>query len=211
MKRFIDYLTESVEEKKYSFKIKIAGDLPENCEDCMETALQKYKVSHFVKGKSSPIQETLLDFPSVKNAQMTVFEAEVDYPATSAVVAELISNATGISRDLIRVRTPQEEANWEIEHEHELKEDDKETKALLGQDYEKSNNQSIVGEKHLSGLLKELNKQRKESKVEQIKGHNDSLLAKKLHNEKAESMPAAGPARSTLKGLVGNPDLRKGK
>ena len=44
MKSFIEYLTESKEEKKYSFKIKIAGDLPENCEDVMETALQKYKV-----------------------------------------------------------------------------------------------------------------------------------------------------------------------
>lgn len=196
MKRFIDYLVESEEEKKYSFKIKIAGVLPENCEDCMEAALQKYKVCRFTKGKSTPIQENLLDFPNVKNAEMTVFEAEVDYPATSAVVAELIAGATGIGRDCIRVRTPMEEANWEIEHEHELSEDDKEKKALLGQDYEKSNNQNMFGEKHVSSFLKDLTKQRKQSKVEQVKGYNDTLLAKKMHSEKAEAMPAAGPARS---------------
>jgi hypothetical protein len=99
MKSFIEYLLEGADEKKYAFKIKIAGDLPENCEDCMESALQKYKVSRFTKGKSTPIQETLLDFPNIKNSQMTVFEAEVDYPATSAVITELISSATGINKD----------------------------------------------------------------------------------------------------------------
>lgn len=213
MKSFIEYLTESAEEKKYAFKIKIAGELPENCEDCMESALQKYKVSRFTKGKSTPIQENLLDFPEVKNAQMTVFEAEVDYPATSAVIAELISSATGIGKNCIRVRTPQEEANWEIEHENDLQKEDekKESKALLTQDYEKTKEPVQVGDKYVSNFLKDLAKARKDSSLEQYKGVNDSLLAKKLHKEKAEAMPAAGPAKSTLTPLVGNPDPRKGK
>lgn len=197
MKSFTEYLIESADEKKYAFKIKIAGDLPENCEDCMETALQKYKVSRFTKGKSTPIQENLLDFPNVKNAAMTVFEAEVDYPATSAVVAELISSATGIGKDCIRVRTPQEEANWEVEHEHAVqKEDSKEAKALLGQDYEKTKEPVLAGDKYVSNFLKDLAKSRKDSGPEQYKGANEPLLAKKLHKEKADVMPAAGPARS---------------
>lgn len=201
MKSFTEYLIESADEKKYAFKIKIAGDLPENCEDCMETALQKYKVSRFTKGKSTPIQENLLDFPNVKNAAMTVFEAEVDYPATSAVVAELISTATGIGKDCIRVRTPQEEANWEVEHEHDVqKEDSKEAKALLSQDYEKTKEPVLAGDKYVSSFLKDLAKARKESTTEQYKGVNDSLLAKKLHKEKADVMPAAGPARSLFGG-----------
>jgi hypothetical protein len=202
MKRFIDYLIESAEAKKYAFKIKIAGELPENCEDCMEAALQKYSVSRFTKGKSTPIQENLLDFPEVKNAEMTVFEAEVDYPATSMVIAELISNATGIAKNRIRVRTPQEEANWEIEHEHDLKkeEETKDSKPLLHQDYEKSNAQDLVGEKFVSGFLKDLVKVRKETAPSQYKGANDELLAKKLHKEKADVLPAAGPARSLFGG-----------
>lgn len=201
MKRFIDYLIESTEEKKYAFKIKIAGPLPENCEDCMEAALEKYKVSRFTKGKSTPIQENLLDFPEIKNAEMTVFETEVDYPATSAVILELISSATGIGKDCIRVRTPQEETNWEIEHEHNLqKEEKKDAKALLSQDYEKSSVQDLVGEKYVTGFLKGLTKIRKESAAEQYKGANDALLAKKLHKERAETMPAAGPARSLFGG-----------
>jgi hypothetical protein len=200
MKSFAEYLTENLEEKKYSFKIKIAGDLPEHCEDVMETALQQYKVSKFNKGKTSPIQSNLLDFPNVKNSSMTVFEAEVDYPATSAVIAELISNKTGIGRDCICVRTPLEEANWEIENENNLNKDEKKKGSILTQDYSKENNQNLVGEKHLSSFLKDLAKQRKETKVEQVKGINDEILAKKLHSEKAESMPVAGPARSLLGG-----------
>ena len=202
MKRFLDYLIESAEAKKYAFKIKIAGPLPENCEDCMEAALEKYKVSRFTKGKSTPIQENLLDFPEIKNAEMTVFEAEVDYPATSAVILELISSATGIGKDCIRVRTPQEEANWEIEHEHNLqKEDDKkDSKALLHSDYEKSDVKDLVGEKFVTGFLKGLTKMPNSASAEQYKGANDALLAKKLHKEKADTMPAAGPARSLFGG-----------
>jgi hypothetical protein len=200
MKSFIDYLFESATEKKYEFKIKVAGDLPDNCEDVMETALQQYKVSRFTKGKSSPIQANLLEFPNVKNSSMTVFEAEVDYPVTSAIVAELLSSKTGISRDCICVRTPLEEANWAIENENTVDEKQSKKDSLLTQDYGKENNQSLAGEKYVSNFLKDLAKARKETKVEQIKGVNDSLLAKKLHTEKADTMPAAGPARSLFGG-----------
>jgi hypothetical protein len=198
MKSFIDYLTESVEEKKYTFKIKIAGDLPEHCEDVMENALQQYNVSRFTKGKSTPIQANLLDFPNVKNASMTVFEAEVDYPATSAVIAELIANKTGIGRDCIRVRTPLEEANLEIENENALGDTKVKKDALITQDYGKENNQNLMGEKHISNFLKDLAKVRKETKPAQVKGINDQLLAKKAHVEKAQAMPDSGPARSLL-------------
>lgn len=206
MKSFTHYLRESEEQKKYVFKIKIAGDLPDNCEDCMETALQQFKVSKFSKGKSSPIQANLLDFPSVKNASVTVFETEVDYPATSAVLAELIANATGISRDCIRVRTPSEEANLELENENL---EDQNQPALLTTDYEKSNYQNIVGEKGVSNFLKELTKARKESGSTPYKGANDQLLAKKLHKEKSNMMMGPGPAKS-LFGAITNNDPRKG-
>lgn len=193
MKRFIDYLNESVEEKKYEFKIKIAGDLPDHCEDVMETVLQQYKVSKFTKGKTTPIQATLQEFPLLKNSSMTIFEVILDYPTTSAVVADLVSNSTGISKANVHVKTPLEEAAAAIEEEHLCSDSNQ---PVLTQAYPKENNQHLVGEKHVSSFLKDLAKQRKETKVEQIKGFNDALLAKKIHTEKAEAMPAAGPARS---------------
>ena len=201
MKRFTQYLKESTEEKKYLFKIKIAGDLPENSEDCMETSLQKYNVSKFTKGASTPIQETLLDFPEIKNSRMTVFEVELDYPTTSAVVTELIAEATGISKECIRVRTPQEESNWEIENQNSVQSKEKTPyKPLLTQEYEKSDAQKLVGDKHVTSFLKELSKLSKDSGIKQYTGINDALLAKKPHKEKAEAMPATGPARSLFGG-----------
>lgn len=199
MKSFIEYLKESTEEKKYIFKIKVAGDLPEHCDDCMEAALQQFKVSRFTKGKSTPIQANLMDFPSIKNSAMTVFETELDYPATSSVIAEILANATGISRDCIRVRTPLEEEAFEAEQVPEKKD----KKPLLTQDYAKENNQGIVGEKHISSFLKQLSKTRKEKQPFQYKGVNDQLLAKSTPKEKMEEMPSAGPARSILTPISG--------
>ncbi len=195
MKLFSQYLKESQETKKYAFKVKIAGDLPDNCEDCMEAALQKYQVSKFTKGKSTPIQASLREFPNVKNASMTVFEVELDYPATSSVLTELLASSTGVSRDCIRVRTPIEEANQEIEEEH-LSSDSNES--VLTKDYPKENNQHLVGEKHISTFLKDLAKVRKESQPTQYKGVNEKLLAKSLPKEKSESMAKVGPAKSVL-------------
>jgi hypothetical protein len=205
MKLFSHYLKENQDAKKYVFKIKVAGDLPEHCEDVMEAALQKYQVSKFTKGKSTPIQATLLDFPEIKNAAMTVFETELDYPTTSAVLAELLASSTGLSRSCIRVRTPIEEANMAVETEAD------DAKSILTQDYPKENNQNLVGEKYISNFLKDLAKQRKESQPTQFKGVNEKLLAKSLHKEKATEMTKAGPAHSLLKGLSGNPDPRKGR
>lgn len=195
MKLFSHYLKESQEEKKYAFKVKIAGDLPDNCEDCMEAALQQYQVSKFTKGKSTPIQASLKEFPNVKNASMTVFEVELDYPATSAVLTELLSSSTGVNRDCIKVKTPIEEANQAIEEEHAA--GDK-SESVLTKDYPKENNQHLVGEKHLSSFLKDLAKVRKENQPTQYKGVNEKLLAKSLHKEKAEAVAKLGPAKSVL-------------
>lgn len=196
MKSFIDYLKESKEEKKYAFKIKVAGDLPEHCEDVMETSLQKYQVSKFSKGKSTPIQANLAEFPNVKNASMTVFEVELDYPTTSAVLAELIANSTGISRDCVRVRTPLEEATLELENTNSA--DEKTGEALLNKDYPKENFQDKAGQKLVTSFLKDISKSRKDTQPTQYKGVNDALLAKKVPQQKSEEMAKPGPARSVF-------------
>ena len=201
MKSFVDYLKESKEEKKYTFKVKVAGELPEHCEDVMETSLQKYQVTKFSKGKTTPIQANLLDFPTVKNAAVTVFEVELDYPTTSAVLAELLANSTGISRECIRVRTPLEEATFDLENTTSA--DEKTGESLLTQDYPKENFQDRVGQKHVASFLKDLAKSRKETQPTQYKGANETLLAKKVPSSKAEEMPKPGPARSLFSSKQG--------
>jgi hypothetical protein len=188
MKSFTEYLTESKEEKKYSFKIKIAGDLPENCEDVMETALQKYQVAKFTKTKTTPIQAKLRDFPTMENAQVNIFEVELEYPTTSSVLTNYMIEQTGLTAERIKVRSPLEDAESELNAEH-LEVD---AKALLTQDYQKENNQNTVGDKGISNFLKDLAKGRKEQV--QYKGVNDAILAKKSPKEKAQDQakPSAG-------------------
>jgi hypothetical protein len=194
MTSFIKYLKEEAEKKKYAFKIKIAGDLPEHCEDTMETALQKYQVSRFTKGKSTPIQSELLEFPNVRNMSMTVFEVELDYPTTSPVLLELISSNCGIDRSCIRVRTPLEEEDLSQAADDKKKTD----KPLLAQDYETDKEgQKLVGEKYVSTFLKDIAKTNKETKLKQVKvKDNDKLLAKSSPKGKSEELPKPGPAQS---------------
>ena len=189
MKSFTEYLMESKEEKKYSFKIKIAGDLPENCEDVMETALQKYQVAKFVKTKTTPIQAKLRDFPTMENSQVSIFDIELEYPTTSAVLTTYMLEQTGLTAERIKVRSPAEDEEAELNAEH-LDEDD--AKALLTQDYKKENNQNTVGDKGISNFLKDLAKVRKEHV--QYKGVNDAILAKKAPKEKSQEQakPVAG-------------------
>jgi hypothetical protein len=188
MKSFTEYLLESKEEKKYSFKIKIAGDLPEHCEDVMETALKKYQVAKFTKTKTTPIQAKLQDFPTLENLQVNIFDIDLEYPTTSAVLTSYMIEQTGITADRIRVRSPLEDAESELNAEH--LEVDK--KALLTQDYQKENNQNTVGDKGISNFLKDLAKVRKEQV--QYKGVNDAILAKKAPKEKSQEQakPVAG-------------------
>jgi hypothetical protein len=205
MKSFTEYLTESVEEHKYAFKIKIAGDLPENCEEVMKRALEKYQVTKFAKTKTTPIQQKLLDFPEMENAQVHIFDIELDYPATSFILTRYIADETGIPLAQVRVRNPNEESESELNAEN----DDIDGVSLLNSPLEKDNHQSMVGDKGVANFLKELQKTRKEISTP-YKGTNEAILAKKAHKDKANNMMKPGPARSPL-GTVANPDPRKGK
>ena len=208
MKSFKDYLIESTEEKKYSFKIKVAGDLPEHFEDAAKMALQKYQVSSFNKGKTTPIQAKLVDFPTLENMQVTVFDIDLMYPTTSQVLTSYMAEHTGIDPCCMRVRSLKEEEEAELNAENFI---DKNKSALLTQDYQKENHQDLVGEKRMSSFLKELAKTSKETQPEQYKGVNEKILAKSAPKEKSVAAQKTGPAKSVLKPLSGNPDPRKGK
>ncbi len=198
MKSFKEYLKESIEEKVYSFKIKVAGKLPDNCEDVMETALKKYEVAKFTKAKTVPIQAKVPDFPEMENVEVTVFDVDLKYPTTSTVLHSYMTEQTGIQGCCIKVRTNLEENEVELNLEDENPET-KGGKPLIGQcDFPASNNQKIVGEKHIVSLLKELSKKRNDP--QQYKGVNDSLLAKKAPKEKAAELAKASPAKSPISG-----------
>ena len=170
MKSFTEYLTES--KKVYEFKIKIAGDVPKDAAGVIKAALQQYHVESCDQGQRTPIQERHSEFPHHQNCSMTVFSVSTSYPVTSLLVRNALSEALNMTQASIIVRTLKEEEEERINNANAAKSGE----ALLGKDYEASNNQKLVGEKHTMSLLKELNKEKKAGT--EYKGVNDDLLAK---------------------------------
>ena len=181
MKSFTQYLVES--KRVYEFKVKIAGDCPKDCAAIIKSALGQFQVESCSAGKSIPIQESPADFPNHKNIGVTVFDVCTNYPATSLQVATLLAEKLHKSAHDVRVRNVKEEEELAINNQHAAKSG----KSVLADEYETSNNQELVGEKKKENFLKELTKTKKE--LEQVKGVNDTLLAKKVPVEKQPKQP----------------------
>lgn len=182
MKSFVEYLTES--KKTYAFLVKVAGELDGEFETHLKTAMERFAVAKFSKGKTAPIQETLVDFPALKNQKVTTFEVEVYYPTTPQVLQNYISDCCKCNRETVIVRGTNEAAVSYQEAENRKESQDK---ALIGQcDMPASDNQDIVGEKQKMSMLKDLMKDKHAG--EQYKGVNDALLADKQPAEKVTDM-----------------------
>ena len=87
MKTFKEYLSES--KKLYDFKIKIAGEFAD--EDKLKQMLERFVVSSFKKTGTSLIQSLPLDFPKIRNSQVSVYEVALEYPTTTYELHEYIS------------------------------------------------------------------------------------------------------------------------
>lgn len=175
MSTFIDYLVESV--KTYEFKIKIAGKLDSGFAKSIKEALSKYDCASVSKGNRLPIQESPLEFPALKNSEVTIFDVVCRYPATPQVITEFLADALKINSGNIIVRTTQEDANFEANAAAFARVGTK-GEALLNKSYED-------GAKATDSLsfLKDLAKV--SHKGEQYKGTNDALLAKSSPEESA--------------------------
>lgn len=154
MKTFKEHLLESA--KKYDFRIKIAGDFTTEQESNLKSALDKYSVSGWKKASKTPIQELPLDFPQVKNCEVSIYEVTLDYPTTQHELTEFIANHCKINRSHLAVRRPGEPSE-----EYQHVEDKKREGALLTDpDYKEAPNakfEDYYGDKYNTGFVKELN------------------------------------------------------
>lgn len=190
MKSFAEYLVES--KKTYSFRIKFAGDLAEGFQDHLKAALEKYSIVSMSKGKKTPIQETHLDFPNLKNTKVTTFDVEVNYPTTTQVLEAYICQTCSCSPSNCRVFTANELAE---QHQEEANRKEAEKKPLIGQcDPPPANHQDKVGQQYVSNFLKDL---AAEAKTRAIEGQPKA---------KEDPMPEPGAAISPI-----GSNARKGK
>ena len=151
MKRIKDYLIEG--KRTYDFKIKIAGDLPPKFESELKTALEKYSVSS-MKSSKTPIQKVPLDFPNCECSEVHIFEVSLDYPVNSPMLANHVTEKTNVPMAKIVVRSANEPS------EEYQNTEEKKYVTKLESDYEDTDPkaQSMVGEKRVFELLKELSK-----------------------------------------------------
>jgi len=153
MKNFKEHLSESA--KKWDFRIKVAGTFTTEQADTMKALLSKFQVSGFKKVGTTPIQELPLDFPKIKNAEVTIFEAVVDYPTTQFELHDYLCNSLGITKDAMVVRRPGEDLEVYQEpkksHEGALL-NDSEYKEATDHKFE-----DYYGDKYNTGFVKELN------------------------------------------------------
>jgi hypothetical protein len=106
MKTFKEYLSESV--KTYPFRIKIAGNVTTEDEGFIKYALDKFSIAEFKKVGKTPIQSLPLDFPKVRNAEVTVFEVSTHYPTTPQELTDKLLMCLKRPLEEIVVRNPNE-------------------------------------------------------------------------------------------------------
>jgi hypothetical protein len=156
MKTFKNYLQESALAKKYDFRVKVAGDFTSDQEDKLKTMLARYQVETFKKVGTTPIQELPLDFPQVKNCEVSIYEVSLNYPATQQELTEYLSSGLEVSRQNLVVRRPGEPSE-----EYQHIEANPRTGALLDDpNYKEAGDpkfEDYYGDKYNSGFVKELN------------------------------------------------------
>lgn len=153
MRSFKEHLAES--KKTYSFKVKVAGDFGPAQEKALESLLSRYAVSEFKKKGKTPVQEFPLDFPTLKNSEVSIYEVALDYPTTQFELTEYIANELNITKDHIAVRSPNDPTE-----EYQMPVQRREGPLLTDSEYNempKINPEDYYGDKYNSGFVKELN------------------------------------------------------
>lgn len=186
MKTFNEYLTES--KKTYGFRIKVAGNLAEGFADKVKSGLAKYGCMKVEKSTTTPIRPTALDFPELKNIEVTMFEADCEYPVTPQQVSILIREFTGMPESHFRVRNindTSEEGYFDPAEPN--------GKSLLNTDLtdpEKIRHRDYFGDDHVTNFLKDIAKEAKARKKDE--GQNVEYKLPKHKEDKAGTKSAVG-------------------
>ncbi len=192
MSTFKDYLTESA--KSYDYKIKVAGEVADDFPNKLESALAKFEVAKMSAGKKTPIMTLPLDFPALSNEAVTIFDVTTNYPASSNVMKEYLSDILRVPATHIVVRKPgepteqyQDEMQVAKKSEFANKLASVETKfqehPVKGEEHH--------GDKHNMGLLKELLKDR-EDRYEVEKGSDNKTQEAQSKEEEGSPSPVKG-------------------
>lgn len=155
MKNFKEYLSESIADKKYNFRVKVAGDFSADQETKLKTMLEKFQVDDFKKLSVTPVQKFPLDFPQIRNCEVSIFEVTVNYPTTPQELKEYLGSGLAVNASMLAVVTPGMPSE-----EYQREEPKREGALLNDSEYKEAPNANFddyYGSKYNSGFVKELN------------------------------------------------------
>ena len=214
MSTFTQYLTEAA--KSYDYKIKVAGNIDKDFASKMETALAKFEVAKMSAGKKTPIMTLPLDFPMLSNESVTIYDVTTNYPASSNVMKEYLSDILRVPATHIVVRKPGEPTEeyqdaMQVAKKSEFanKVADVEQKFQDNAPNGRGKADDLSGDKYNMSLMRELLKD-KEDRYEITKGTDDKVgnVMPSEDDKKAGSPvhPGPGPVKgnphpATLQGF----------
>ena len=195
MSTFKDYLTEST--KSYDYKIKIAGEPKDIDINALESALQKFDLASMSAGKSTPIMTLPLDFPRLSNEQVTIFDVTTNYPESTRVMHEYLSDILRIPATHIVVKKPGEPSEEYQDEMQVAKKSEYATKLhdIEYKDAPKVNADEHTGDKFNMSLLKELLKD-KEDKYQIEKGSDNKTQDAMSKEEVATPSPLSNVTKA---------------
>lgn len=155
MKSFSEYLLES-SQKTYDFKVKIAMRVDDDTIEKIESALKAVDLASIGKPTFLPIQ-VHREFPSRGPIEASLIEVSVHFPVNEEKIKNLIAERGFIPLNALFVYTKgQYDLNSEVSPDTEFGSKD----AILTKELEAGQSaQDQVGDKRVSGFLKELQTQ----------------------------------------------------
>ncbi len=100
MRSLTEFLTES--KKSYTYRIKIAGDLPKEHVDSLKKLFAKFDMTNMSDIKKTPVMKCPYDFPDLENVSVNIMDVTFDYPASSLQLQELMQ-PLGINPNRVKI------------------------------------------------------------------------------------------------------------
>jgi hypothetical protein len=161
-KSFVQYVAETKTEYKYVLKFAVY-EMTNEMIDCLESSLKKYELTSASSFRKTPIQESPLDFPNVKNTPVFICDITMGYPASLAFLRTYICNEMKISPAMLAVYSENDPRQIETDLYLDRSSPDyiSKYKARLGSEYEETKDVPEYGEAYNVSFLQELEKVRK--------------------------------------------------
>lgn len=165
-KSFASYVAENKREYNYVLKFAVA-EMTDSMIDTLESCLTKYDLKKASSFRKTPIQESPLDFPNIKNSPVYICDLSLGYPGSLDFLRTYICNNLGISPSQLAVYSSNDPRQIETDLflDRNSPEFLEKYKTQLGSDYEAAGEEIPYGEKYNAGFLKELEKVRRERKT----------------------------------------------